>query len=341
MRFGNLFIHQHKGIAMGMAPAPSIANLFVAIYEQTHISSFPPSMLHFLRRFINDGFGIWIRDENTERDTENWERFQQLVNNMGLQWEFSNRSQNVTFMDLNITLTNGKLYTSLYAKPLALHLYIPPTSCHAPGIASGLIHGHLHRVFLLCSHEKDIENEIYLFFNRLLDRGYSLPHLLPIFLNAEKKARQLRDLNKRAVLQNIPRTCPRDTNTLATTPEIPALRQQQEDDNGVFFHLKYHPSNPPAGEIQKIWRNLVLTPPNATPLYNIRNRDGYPVNIKKLTIAYSRAPNLGNLLSCRKLHVNVEDYTDSHTSSLLTTEELRHSGLPDNEEPDSHTGQTE
>jgi hypothetical protein len=29
MKLGNLLVHQHKGIAMGMAPAPSIANLFV------------------------------------------------------------------------------------------------------------------------------------------------------------------------------------------------------------------------------------------------------------------------------------------------------------------------
>ena len=32
MRFGNIYVHQHKGIAMVMSPAPSIANLFVSIY---------------------------------------------------------------------------------------------------------------------------------------------------------------------------------------------------------------------------------------------------------------------------------------------------------------------
>ena len=101
------------------------------------------------------------------------------MNNLGLQWEFSGRSNRATFMDLNIQLVNGKLYTSLYAKPMALHLYIPPTSCHAPGIATGLIHGHLYRLFMLCSHELDIEQEIYLFLNRLLDHGYSLPTLIP------------------------------------------------------------------------------------------------------------------------------------------------------------------
>lgn len=68
MRFGDMYIHKHKGIAMGMSPAPSIANLFVAIYEEAHIPSFPSTTLHFLKRFIDDGFGIWFRDPNPQTD---------------------------------------------------------------------------------------------------------------------------------------------------------------------------------------------------------------------------------------------------------------------------------
>ena len=244
MHFGNLLVHQHKGIAMGMAPAPSIANLFVAIYEEAHMTSVPKSTLPFLRRFIDDGFGIWLRDADIDNDTNSWESFQALVNNMGLQWEFSGRSDRATFMDLNIQLVNGKLYTSLYAKPMALHLYIPPTSCHAPGIATGLIHGHIYRLFMLCSHESDIEQEIYLFLNRLLDRGYSLPTLIPIFLTAEQKARQHQA--RQLLQQTNPQTCStlENTNRRATNPT---------DGQEVFFHLRYHPSNPSAKDIQKIW----------------------------------------------------------------------------------------
>jgi hypothetical protein len=68
MCFENHFVHQHKGIAMGMAPAPSIANLFVGMYEETHIVSFPKITLPFLRRFIDDGFGIWLRDDDPMKD---------------------------------------------------------------------------------------------------------------------------------------------------------------------------------------------------------------------------------------------------------------------------------
>ena len=143
MKFGDLYAHQIKGIAMGMSPAPSIANLYVAIYERDHLNPCQHTALHFLRRFIDDGFGIWLRDPNPQTDNDNWTTFQNTINTMGLTWEFSPRSNTVNFMDIVITLTNGKFTTKLNSKPSALHLYIPPSSCHAPGVATGLIFGHI------------------------------------------------------------------------------------------------------------------------------------------------------------------------------------------------------
>ena len=296
MKFGNMYVRQHKGIAMGMAPAPSIANLFVAIYEEAHITTFPSTSLHFLRRFIDDGFGVWLRDPDPQQDETNWKTFQSIVNNMGLQWEFSNRSSDVTFMDLNIHLSEGgRLHTSLYAKPMALHLYIPPTSCHAPGIATGLVFGHFYRLYQLCSRQDDIEQEMYLFFKRLLDRGYSLSQLVPLFIAAETQAKQ------RVAAKHAQQTNPQSD---------PSRSQQTYPTTQTFFHLQYHPLNPPANEIQQLWRNHILSPPGGPPLNRLTNRDGFPISIDKLTVAFSRAPNLGNLLSCQKLHVNIEDYTD-------------------------------
>ena len=296
MKFGNIHVRQHKGIAMGMAPAPSIANLFVAIYEETHIPTFPSSSLHFLRRFIDDGFGIWLRNPNQQEDDANWDLFQSIINGMGLQWEFSSRSSTVTFMDLNIHLRRGRLFTSLYAKPMALHLYIPPTSCHAPGIATGLVFGHFYRMYKLCSHQHDIEQEMYLFFKRLLDRGYTFSQLAPLFLAAETQGK-LRAETRHAQLEN-PQTDP---------PRTPGNSSIQQ----TFFHSQYHPSNPPSREIQRLWRTHILSPPGRPHLNQLRNHEGYPITINKLVVAFSRAPNLGNLLSCRKLHVNIEDYTDT------------------------------
>jgi hypothetical protein len=143
MRFGNLIVHQHRGIEMGMSPAPTISNLYVAIFENEYIMNKFSTHLYFLRRFIDDGFGIWLRDPNESRDIAEWFKFQTLINSMGLTWDFTERSHTTVFMDLTITLQHGRFSTSIYAKPLSLHLYIPPSSSHAPGIATGLIFGHI------------------------------------------------------------------------------------------------------------------------------------------------------------------------------------------------------
>jgi hypothetical protein len=58
MRFGNLIFHQIRGVAMGMSPAPMIANLYIPIYEAMHVLPFLGSFLFYLKRFINDGLGI-------------------------------------------------------------------------------------------------------------------------------------------------------------------------------------------------------------------------------------------------------------------------------------------
>ncbi len=62
MRFGDVNVKQVSGIAMGMSPAPTIANLFVAIYDRTHVLQYVPHVVFYLRCFINDGIGIWLHD---------------------------------------------------------------------------------------------------------------------------------------------------------------------------------------------------------------------------------------------------------------------------------------
>jgi hypothetical protein len=180
MRFGDLVIHQIKGIAMGMSPAPTIANLFLAIYEAEHIVPNIGSYLLLLRRFIDDGLGVWLHDPDPAVNKANWTECQALVNAMGLSWEFTVRCQKVVFMDLMIGIINRRFVTSLYAKPMALYLYIPPNSSHAPGILAGLVYGQVLRIYQLCSLSTDIDKELAAFYRRLLARGYHARQILPL-----------------------------------------------------------------------------------------------------------------------------------------------------------------
>ncbi|KAL7536462.1 hypothetical protein ACHAWF_005469 [Thalassiosira exigua] len=128
MKFGDLFVLQLIGIAMGMSPAPTISNLYVALHEIAEVLPWLQRNLFWLCRFIDDGFGIWIPHPNAALDAQLWATFQAAVNNGGLTWEFTERSSQVDFMDVTITLVGTKLETNLFEKKMALHLYLPPHS---------------------------------------------------------------------------------------------------------------------------------------------------------------------------------------------------------------------
>ena len=58
MRFGDTFTQQLVRIAMGMSPAPPIANLYVAIHEAKEVLEYLNTFLQFYKRFIDDRIGI-------------------------------------------------------------------------------------------------------------------------------------------------------------------------------------------------------------------------------------------------------------------------------------------
>jgi len=128
------------GIAMGMSPAPTITNLYVAIHNELKIIRFLLTFLYWLKRYIDDGFGVWLHDQDPVIDAENWATFKAAINNGGLKWTFSKRCKKVVFLDIIVEVVDERLETALH-KPQALYLYLPPHACHAPGVANGLVCG--------------------------------------------------------------------------------------------------------------------------------------------------------------------------------------------------------
>ncbi len=71
MQFRDLIYHRIRGVAMGMLPAPTIANLYVAIYELNHIIPLLDKYLMFYKRFIDDRFAIWLHNLDPPINTKN------------------------------------------------------------------------------------------------------------------------------------------------------------------------------------------------------------------------------------------------------------------------------
>ena len=282
MRFGDLIIRQIRGVAMGMSPAPTIANLYVAIYERDHIIPLIGSYLMYYKRFIDDGFAVWLHDKDPNTDANNWDKFKSICNSMGLNWTFTSPRKKLIFMDMTIKIEGEQLITTIYAKPMALYQYIPPNSCHPPGALTGLIFGQILRIYQLCSLSEDIDKELSLFYKRLLNRGYTSNKLLPILEKGINNAITYLSLSPEQ----------REAKKKAKTGRL---------DQRIFLHLPYHPQNPSSNFIQKLWRDHIFSPSGQEELTSLTNWEGQQVPIKRLIIAYHRNPNLANLNSYRKL----------------------------------------
>ena len=135
-----------------MSPAPAIANLVVALYEtETLLPTFKKHLPLYLR-CIYYGLAVWEHCSNTSLDnTLIQDIFKDAINKSGLKWTFTPLSTEVEFMDLAIALKDGQFLTNVYEKPFALHVYIPPHSCHPPGCFSGLVTGMILKIYCLCS----------------------------------------------------------------------------------------------------------------------------------------------------------------------------------------------
>lgn len=297
-RFGDLYVLQLVGIAMGMSPAPTLANVFVGVHEEDVLLQHVGSLLLYLKRFIDDGFGIWLHDPDPMQDEANWRHFQDLVNAGGLQWTFSPRAQSAVFLDMTISIVKGKIQTCLYAKPLNLYLYIPPHSCHSPGVLSGLVFGNVLRIFQLCSRVEDIEDELALFMQRLVDRGYQMKNLLPLLSKAVTNAKNY--------------LCRSEAHHRRLKNKAKDSSKRQ-----VYFHLTYHPEDPHSSIVQRLWRRIVFDPTGKSRLNCIKNTNSSTIPIDRLIVCYRRAPNLGNLLSHRK----IDSRSGPKVSSYLTRHE--------------------
>ena len=270
-QFGDCFFHQRTGTAMGTPPACCYATIYYAVRENYLLQKYSDN-LFFYRRYIDDIFGIWIPNN----PALSFEDFAKDLKYHKLRWETNEPSPSVVFLDMVITIKNNTITTKLYEKILNLYLYISPFSSHSPGVLSGLIIGNILRIYHLCSESSVRQNYYQKFFLRLRARGYLPSQLIPLF---ERGIR----------LANV-KPMPSSRNK-----RLAQLRQQQQNqqfeqsENTVFLHLPYHPKDPISWTIQRLFHTKFLLSEDSTAGFN------------RLTIAYSRPKNLGEMLSYRRI----------------------------------------
>ena len=116
-----------------------------------------------------------------ERDEASLHAFLHALNTalptIRITWQISRTS--VPYMDVEVSkgppMANGAapLVVSTYQKPHNKYLYIPRASFHRPHTLAGFVRGELLRYAVTNTHAAGFERMKRLFYQRLLDRGYS------------------------------------------------------------------------------------------------------------------------------------------------------------------------
>jgi hypothetical protein len=93
----------------------------------------------------------------------------------------------------------------------------------------------------------------------------------------------------------------------------PAERREttSDDDAPVILHVEYHPRQIERLSIQRVFGELC-----AGPFRDTANKENKPTGIKRLIIAYSRPPNLRDLLCRTKMEQRVNEHVSDHINKI-------------------------
>ncbi len=103
---------------------------------KTLLPNFKPNLL-FLRRYIDDIFGIWVLIDSSIT----WASFKHSLNNFGiLRWDISKLTYSLGYLDIELTIMDGRIITKTFQKEMNLYQYLPPHSAHPPLMLCGMIY---------------------------------------------------------------------------------------------------------------------------------------------------------------------------------------------------------
>jgi hypothetical protein len=177
VQFKEIVYQQILGIPMGGNASVEIANLYLAKYVDEPFMKQASKMIMLYKRYIDDLMIITNNPQQVLYILKNI--FKTIKLNMNSDIQITTKT--AFFLDIWITLRNGKFITSLYQKPINEFQYLPCSSNHPIHILTGWIYGELTRFCRLSTLEIDYSSSKNLFFKRLLDRCYPRKLIKPIF----------------------------------------------------------------------------------------------------------------------------------------------------------------
>jgi uncharacterized protein YggL (DUF469 family) len=168
--YNGIQYHQKKGTAMGTNVAPDYANLFLAT-EERHVLEAYPELKDTYKRFIDDGFFIWLRP--AEELPEFFEFMKDRIPFLNFTYE---TKEELPFLDLSISIARNSptrcLNIKMYEKSFNLHNYTSPDSNYPDRYKYSWITGENIRILRNSSSENEFNRSISNYKNWLQLAGY-------------------------------------------------------------------------------------------------------------------------------------------------------------------------
>ena len=257
MEFGEKIFQQVGGTSIGKKHAPPLACLGAGKLENDTI--FPSDEYkslvlddkddsceknRFYKRFIDD---IIAAMKGTKEDAQ---RFVDWMNTLWpeLEFTFEWSDKELTYLDVNLIMTEGKLETDRFIKPTNPQLYLHFKSNHPPQVFKAIVFGQAITVKTICSKEEFVVKHFENLKQKFMERGY------PVELIRENLARGAQ-LDREDLLK--PKFYPTQaTPVLASKPKfIPT------------FIITYNPHNPPLNRWLKETFLILQADPKMKEIY--------------------------------------------------------------------------
>ena len=153
---------------MGTICAPSYGNIFMDHFERKFIYPFIKTFSLIYLRFIDDIFFIWT---GSKTDLENF--LNELnTKHPSIKFEYEISKERISFLDTEIYIKKGKLYTKIFRKKTDRQTFLSINSEHPKSLKNSISYSQALRIKRICSTKKDFDHYSRELRERFLKQGY-------------------------------------------------------------------------------------------------------------------------------------------------------------------------
>ena len=181
---------QKEGLAMGSPLSPLLAEIFMDNFEKTVFSSKNPltKQIGYWFRYVDDVLCLWL---GTDRQLN---KFHTFINSVHPKIKFTleiETNQAINFLDLNISVINGKHQFKIYRKETFSDTLIPSISNHPWSQKMAAFHSMLFRLINVPLSNQDYKEELDTILQIAEANGYARHNILKL-LNKKEQNKLLR-----------------------------------------------------------------------------------------------------------------------------------------------------